>query len=134
MHMPGLMQGATRVTLMDVISAGQAADSNDLRSPCCTAAVEMLRADVGSAVGAAILASKGPVDGVLHAAGVLRDALLLKQTAASFRAVLAGKVCIRGYGSMPALAKDQSVFLPSHQHGWYRSRLQLRIAFKNGWK
>lgn len=33
-----------------------------------------------------------PVQGVMHAAGVLQDALLLKQTAASFRAVLSGKV------------------------------------------
>ena len=32
----------------------------------------------------------------MHAAGVLRDALLLKQTASSFREVLAGKVC-RGH-------------------------------------
>ena len=35
---------------------------------------------------------RGPVEGVMHAAGVLQDALLLKQTAASFRAVLSGKV------------------------------------------
>ena len=97
----GLMQGAARLTLMDVISSGQAADSTDLRSPGCTAAVEMLCTDVGSAAGAALLASRGPVDGVLHAAGVLRDALLLKQTAASIRAVLAGKVSIMVHGSTP---------------------------------
>ena len=49
--------------------------------------------DISCAANAAELAAlAGPVQQVLHAAGVLQDRLLLKQTAASFRAVLSSKV------------------------------------------
>jgi hypothetical protein len=51
----------------------------------------MLSSDVASAEDAAAC-GVGRVNGVMHAAGVLRDALLLKQTASSFREVLSGKV------------------------------------------
>lgn len=51
-----------------------------------------MKADVSFLEDARLLSQHGKLNGVLHAAGVLRDAVLHKQTAGSFREVLAGKV------------------------------------------
>ena len=63
----------------------------DLQSPESVAEVTVKQNDTASKEAAESLGSQR-VDGLIHAAGVLRDALFLKQTASSFRAVLSGKV------------------------------------------
>lgn len=58
------------------------------------AVLQICKADCGSSEEVAGAKQYGGecIGGVMHAAGVLQDALLLKQTASSFRAVLSGKV------------------------------------------
>lgn len=83
---------AAKLTLLDTSARRPAHGSiADLQASGCSTQVAIIAADVAQAEDIQ-LASLSKVDGVLHAAGVLRDALLSKQTASSFRVVLAGKV------------------------------------------
>jgi myxalamid-type polyketide synthase MxaB len=89
-------EGARRLVL-----AGRSAPSAEalraveqLRS--AGAAVRVVRADVASAAGVARLVeacrAEGPLRGLIHAAGVLDDAVLERQTAERFATVMAPKV------------------------------------------
>jgi len=84
-------QDVARLTLVDVTRTPAHGSAADLQSASCATEVVMVSSDVALAEDAAA-SGAGRVDGVMHAAGVLRDALLLKQTASSFREVLSGKV------------------------------------------
>ena len=82
---------AQRLTLLDVNEAALHNTPADLQSPDCSAEITVTKSDTATK-GAADLLGRQRVDGLIHAAGVLRDALILKQTASGFREVLAGKV------------------------------------------
>ena len=86
------LQLAARVRLLDVAVRGLPG----FLSQQMGAAIEVVKADCSSRAEAAHGMEGGRVygsiEGLMHAAGVLQDALLLKQTASSFRAVLSGKV------------------------------------------
>ena len=82
-------QNAAKLTLLDVTTAVNSCPAVFLM-PGCDTQITIATADVAMAE-AADMAGRERVDGVMHAAGVLRDALLLKQTSASFREVLSGK-------------------------------------------
>ena len=87
-----IAEDVEKLTLLETSARAPAHGSlADLQGSSCTTEVTVTSADVAQAEGAA-LASLSKVDGILHAAGVLRDALLTRQTASSFREVLAGKV------------------------------------------
>ena len=82
-------QGAGRLVLQDLAAA------RPIPWPLASSAREccVVGGDVSSAADAAgVAAAAEPGLQMLHAAGLLEDKLLLKQTAASFRAVLSGKV------------------------------------------
>ena len=105
-----ISQGISRLTLVDVTCNPAHGSAADLQSPDCTTEVVIVTSDVALAEDAA-MRTLGRVDGVMHAAGVLRDALLLKQTASSFRDVLAGKVS-RG----PSKDSNESAAVPLPQY------------------
>ena len=97
------MQGASHVSLLDVVAAPLPArithtrgldESSDESMPAC--AISAILADSGSAECMAAAADacmrRWAVSGVMHAAGMLRDATISNQTPASFRAVLGCKV------------------------------------------
>lgn len=87
-------QGARGVCLHDVETASQPMLSTGDR-PCSVAVVSgdiSRRAESAGAWSAAVSCFGEPIRAVLHAAGVLQDALMLSQTPGSFRRVLAGKV------------------------------------------
>ena len=115
-------QGVSRLTLVDVTRTPAHGSAADLQSPSCATEVVFLVSDVALSEDA-VAGALGRVDGVMHAAGVLRDALLLKQTTSSFREVLAGKVR-RG----PLKARD-----PRITEGWQMqmNRLQCHIHIIN---
>ncbi|SEH40710.1 non-ribosomal peptide synthetase [Magnetospirillum fulvum] len=63
----------------------------------CPVGVEYRQADVGdgaamAALVAEIVAKRGGLDGIVHAAGITRDSLLIRKSEADLRAVLAPKV------------------------------------------
>lgn len=66
----------------------------DLQSNDCPTQVTLVLGDISCAEQTAWLGRNVKVDGVMHAAGILKDALFLKQTAASFKEVLAGKASL----------------------------------------
>lgn len=74
---------------------------SDLQDPTCESEVTFVLADVSYQEDTTLLSINGKLDGVLHAAGVLRDAVLHKQTPKTFREVLAGKVSPSVLGSYP---------------------------------
>ena len=78
------------MTLVDTNRAPQHDNITDLQS--CESQVTIAMGDVAFSEDARLISATAKLDGVLHAAGVLRDAVLHKQTATSFREVLAGKV------------------------------------------
>ena len=82
-------QKSAKLTLLDIAAAVHSCPA-DFLMPGCETQITIAAADVAMAEVAAV-AGRERVDGVMHAAGVLRDALLLKQTSASFREVLSGK-------------------------------------------
>ncbi len=97
------MQGASHVSLLDVVAGPLPTriththgidESSDESRPAC--AISAILADSGSAecmAASADACMRGRmVSGVMHAAGVLRDATISNQTPASFRAVLGCKV------------------------------------------
>ena len=89
-----LGSGASHIILCDVAGVHRAANHRNLLGSF-PGLVSVVSANVGSCTEAelALDACNGSaLAGIVHAAGVLQDALLLKQTAGSFRAVLAGKV------------------------------------------
>lgn len=83
----------SKLTLLDITAEPLHGSLDDFRSTACDTEVVSVAADVARADESAA-STLGRVNGVIHAAGVLRDALLLQQSARSFREVLAGKVCI----------------------------------------
>lgn len=90
---------AQQLTLLDVNQKGVHAVPADLQDPTCKLEVTVQLCD-SSFREEASLGREQQLSGLIHAAGVLRDALFLKQTAASFREVLAGKVGLKP--SLPA--------------------------------
>ena len=85
-------QKAAKLTLLDITTAVHGCPA-DFLMPGCEIQITIATADAATAEAAAV-AGRERVDGVMHAAGVLRDALLLKQTSASFREVLSGKASL----------------------------------------
>lgn len=83
---------ARRIALLDVNKQALYALPLDFQSPECKLEINASLSDTAFKE-EACLQSRNKVDGLIHAAGVLRDAVFLKQTATSFKEVLAGKVC-----------------------------------------
>ena len=84
--------------LLDTSGGSTHVRITDLQAAGCETEVTIQQADVSFQADSQLVSSgSSKVDGVLHAAGVLRDAVLHKQTASSFRAVLAGKVRVGSY-------------------------------------
>lgn len=81
-------QNAASLTLLDTAALSLPRDLCAAGTAVTVAASNVALQSTASLLGDA------KIDGVLHASGVLRDALLLKQTASNFREVLAGKASL----------------------------------------
>ena len=85
--------GSTHVVLLG--RAGRLPTESNIPGSELGPALSMVRCDVAVAEEAGALRRErgtAPFDGVLHAGGILQDGLLVNQTSAKFRAVLAPKV------------------------------------------
>lgn len=89
-----IASGVNRLELLDINQHALSAVPADLQGLQCPAEVTVRLSDTACKEDAIALRGSSRVHGLIHAAGVLRDAIFLKQTASSFREVLAGKVCI----------------------------------------